>query len=62
MPKKTPDLAVLCWLRSNTSTCHHFGPTALACGYCRSAPTSIYGKSPANRLGTGIWCPPYLRT
>ncbi|KAH7984576.1 hypothetical protein HPB52_022850 [Rhipicephalus sanguineus] len=26
-PEKTPDLAVLLWLRSNMSTYHHFGPT-----------------------------------
>ncbi|KAH8009888.1 hypothetical protein HPB51_021686 [Rhipicephalus microplus] len=44
------------------STCHHFGPTAPAHGFCRSRRTSVYGKSPAKRPGTGISCPAYLRT
>ncbi|KAH6920021.1 hypothetical protein HPB50_028994 [Hyalomma asiaticum] len=50
-PKKTPDLAVLRWLRSNTSTCRHFGQTAPVHGDCRLRRTSVYGKSPANRPG-----------
>ncbi|KAH6920077.1 hypothetical protein HPB50_028932 [Hyalomma asiaticum] len=51
-PTKTPpDLSVLQWLRSNKSTCHHFGQSAPAHGYCTSRRTSVYSKSPANRPG-----------